>query len=696
MTGLLEPRAVGTDLIRRDAPLKVRGAATYAYETPVDHPAYVHPVQATVVRGRVTGMDTSVAEALEGVLAVLTPFSAERLASTEDAELAVLQTDEVAFRGQIIGLVVAETSETAREAADLVAVTYDVWPHDVALAADSDSLYAPEKVNPGFPTDTAEGDVETAMAAAPVKVAETYTTPWLFNAPMEPHATTALWDGGRLTLWDSTQGVHPARETARKVFGLEPEDVRVICPYVGGGFGSKGELHAGTIAAALAARAVPGKPVKLALTRQQMFALTGYRTPTIQRVQLGADRSGRLSALAMDVVEQTSRIKEFAEQTAVPARSMYTAENRRTTHRLAALDVPVPSWMRAPGECPGMFGPEVAMDELAELLDIDPIELRIRNEPDVDPDSGQPWSSRNLVACLREGARRFGWNTDRRPGVRREGGVLVGTGVAASVYPVNRMPASTANVRYTAEGWVVEIGAADLGTGTWTTLPQIAADALDVPVADVEVRIGDTDHPMASVAGGSSGMTTWGSAVIGAATAFRDKFGDRPEPGDEAQGDVGPPDEDHAMSAFGAQFAEAHVDPDTGEVRVPRLLGVFAAGRIINPRLARSQFLGGMTMGLSMALHEQGVLDPRTGHIVNHDLAEYHIAAHADVTEIEAHWVEEHDPYVNAIGSKGIGEIGIVGTAAAVANAVYHACGVRVRDLPVTLDKVLAGLGDGR
>jgi xanthine dehydrogenase YagR molybdenum-binding subunit len=254
------------------------------------------------------------------------------------------------------------------------------------------------------------------------------------------------------------------------------------------------------------------------------------------------------------------------------------------------------------------------------------------------------------------------------------------------------MPASTANIRYTAEGWVVEIGAADLGTGTWTTLPQIAADALGVPVEDVQVRIGDTEQPMASVAGGSSGMTTWGSAVIAAATAFRDKFGDHPEPGDEAQGDVGPPDEDHAMSAFGAQFAEAHVDPDTGEVRVSRLLGVFAAGRIINPRLARSQFLGGMTMGLSMALHEQGVLDPRTGHIVNHDLAEYHIAAHADATGMEAHWVDEHDPHVNAIGSKGIGEIGIVGTAAAVANAVYHASGVRVRDLPVTLDKVLAGL----
>jgi xanthine dehydrogenase YagR molybdenum-binding subunit len=518
------------------------------------------------------------------------------------------------------------------------------------------------------------------------------------NNPMEPHATVARWDtddGGRLTLWDSTQGVHAVRTAVAGVFGLSPDRVRVICPFVGGGFGSKGTPHAHVVLAALAARAVPGRAVKLVLTRQQMFALVGYRTPTIQRVRLAADRDGRLSAVAMDVVEQTSRIKEFAEQTGLPARMMYAAPHRRTTHRLAALDVPVPSWMRAPGECPGMFGPEVAMDELAEAVGVDPIELRIRNEPERDPETGLPFSSRDLVGCLREGARRFGWAArDPRPGARRDGRWLVGLGVAASVYPTFRMSASTARIRRDADRYVVEIGAADLGTGTWTTLPQIAADALDVPVDQVDVRIGDTAYPMASVAGGSSGMTTWGSAVVAAARAFRAKFGADPADGDEADADVpaNPARERYAMYAFGAQFVEARVDVDTGEIRVPRATGVFAAGRIINPVTARSQFIGGMTMGLSMALHENSVLDPRFGHVVNHDLAEYHITTHADAPAIDVHWRDDPDPHVNPMGSKGIGEIGIVGTAAAVANAVHNATGVWVRDLPITLDKLLPHL----
>jgi xanthine dehydrogenase YagR molybdenum-binding subunit len=695
MTDLLEPQAIGQPLARRDGELKVRGAATYAYETPVDDAAYCWPVQATIARGRITSIDTAAAEALPGVLAVLTPATAERLASTEDRELAVLQDDDVAFRGQLVAAVVATTSETARHAADLVDVRYAEQPHDTVFSAGRDDLYQPDKVNPGFPTDTTTGDVEAAMAAADATVEQTYTTARYHNNPLEPHSTTALWDDGRLTLWDSTQGVHPARATVATVFGLPRERVRVVCPYVGGGFGSKGSPHANVVLAALAARALPGRPVKLALSRQQMFFLAGYRTPTIQRMQLAAGRDGRLTAIAIDVVEQTSRIKEFAEQTGTPTRMMYASPNRRTTHRLARLDVPVPSWMRAPGECPGMFGPEVALDELAEKLDLDPVELRIRNEPEVDPETGKPWSSRHLVECLREGAERFGWaGRDPRPGVRREGRWLVGSGVASSVYPTYRQARSTATVRFENGRYVAEIGSADLGTGAWTVLPQIAADALGVDVDDVDVRIGDTRYPVASVAGGSSGTSTWGSAIVVAARAFRDKFGGSPDDGDEMQGDVdqAAKDEDHASYAFGAQFAEARVDVDTGEIRVPRLIGVFAAGRIINPRTARSQFLGGMTMGLSMALHENSVFDDRLGQVVNHDLAEYHISVNADVTAMEAYWLDEHDPYVNAMGSKGIGEIGITGTAAAVANAVWHATGVRVRDLPVTLDKVLAGL----
>jgi xanthine dehydrogenase YagR molybdenum-binding subunit len=689
---LLQPRAMGRDLVRRDGRLKVTGTAPFAYEAPLGNPAYCHLIQATIARGRVTAMDTTSAQSLDGVITVLTPDNAERLASTEDNEIAVLQSDEVAFRGQIIGAVIAETSEVARHAAALVRVTYSQAPHDVELSADRADLYKPDKINPSYPTDTADGDVASAMATAPVTLEYTYTTAMYHNNPMEPHTTTALWDG-LLTLWDSSQGVHGARAAIAKVFGFDNEQVRVVSPYVGGAFGSKGRLHAPIVVAAMAARAAPGRAVKLALTRQQMFFLAGYRTPTIQKMQLAADRDGHLAAIAIDVVEQTSRIKEFAEQTGMPTRVMYAAPNRRTTHRLAALDVPVPSYMRAPGECHGMFGPEVALDELAEQLGLDPIELRIRNEPAVDPDSGKPWSSRNLVACLREGAARFGWaDRDPAPGARRQGDWLIGTGVAASVYPTYRMPVSTATLRYEGGHYVVEIGAADLGTGTWTTLPQIAADALGVDVERVEARIGDTDYPIASVAGGSSGMTTWGSAVVEAARAFRDKFGADPANGDEADGSVGPPTDKYAMHAFGAQFVEAKVHADTGEIRVPRLLGVFAAGRIINPRTARSQFIGGMTMGLSMALHENSVLDPRFGHVVNHDFADYHISACADVGDVQAHWIDEYDPHVNAMGSKGIGEIGIVGTAAAVVNAVYHATGVRVRDLPVTLDKVLAQL----
>ncbi|SHM84368.1 xanthine dehydrogenase family protein molybdopterin-binding subunit [Actinacidiphila paucisporea] len=687
------PRAVGTPLDRLDGHAKVTGTARYAYEQPVDAPAYLHAVQATVARGRITAIDTEAAEAVPGVLAVLTHHNAPRLADTGDAELAVLQSDAVAFRGQIIGGVVATTSETARYAASLVRTTYDEQPHDTGLRADRDDLYAPEKVNGGYATDTAQGDVEAALAAAAVTVDRTYSTAMYHNNPMEPLTTVACWADGELTLHDSTQGVHMVRSQVAPLFRLETEQVHVVSPHVGGGFGSKGTPHAPVVLAAMAAHLVPGRPVKFALTRQQMFSLAGYRTPTVQRVRLGADRDGRLAALSVDAISQTSRIKEFAEQTAVPSRTMYAAPHRRTTHRVARLDVPVPSWMRAPGECPGMFGAEVAMDELADACGVDPVELRVRNEPETDPESGLPFSSRNLVACLREGARRIGWERrDPTPRARYEEGRLVGLGVAASVYPVLWMPGSSATVRAGADGrYTVSIGAADLGTGTWTALTQIAADALDVPVERVELRIGDTVFPPASVAGGSSGITAWGSAVVHAARRMRESFGESPHEGAEATGETGdnPATERFAMYAFGAQFAEIRVHPETGEVRVPRLVGVFAAGRIVNPKTARSQLIGGMTMGLSMALHEQSYFDDHVGQVANHDFAEYHIATNADVDRIEASWLDEDDPHVNPMGTKGIGEIGIVGTAAAVANAAYNATGVRVRDLPITLDKFL-------
>jgi xanthine dehydrogenase YagR molybdenum-binding subunit len=575
-------------------------------------------------------------------------------------------------------------------------VHYEEQPHDVELRADRSDLYTPQQLIPDMQTNTVQGDVEVALASVPISLDHTYTTPAEHNNPLEPHATVAIWSDEGLTLYDANQGAHFTRDAVASAFRLPPERVRVIARYVGGGFGSKGFPHPHTILTVMAAQATR-RPVKLALTRQQMFALTGYRTPTIQRIRLGADRNGRLTAIAHDTVEQTATIYEFAEPTAIATRMMYAAPNRRTTHRLARLDVPANSWMRAPGECPGMFALESAMDELAIACGLDPIELRIRNEPAVDPETGHPFSSRNLVACLREGAQRFGWvQRDPQPRARRDGSWLIGTGVAASTYPAYQFPA-TALVQVDHAGrYRVRIDATDIGTGAWTALTQIAADALEVLPERVQLEIGDSALPRAFLAGGSTGTASWGWAIFNAASALRTRLhkeygGIIPAGGLEASGafETNPEAQQFSMHAFGAQFAEVRVNADTGEVRVPRLLGVFAAGRIINPKTARSQFLGGMTMGLSMALHEASVLDPRFGDYVNHDFAEYHIATNADVGTIDVTWIDEEDLHVNPMGSKGIGEIGIVGAAAAIANAVYHATGIRIRDLPITLDKLL-------
>ena len=689
-------RAIGVPLTRIDGVQKVTGAAKYAYEYPVEGVTYVFPVQSTIAKGRVVSIDASAAQALPGVIAVLSHENAPQLAPLDDAELAVFQSDAVAYHGQFVAAVVAETSEIARQAASLVVVRYEEQPHDVELRADRGDLSTPQRLLTGDEPDTASGDVEAALASAAVSLDHTYMTPPYHNNPLEPHATTAVWSDDGVTLYDANQGAHFTRDTVASAFRLPPERVRVIAPYVGGGFGSKGFAHPHVILAVMAAQATR-RPVKLALTRQQMFALSGYRTPTIQRMRLGADRDGRLRAIVHDVVEQTATIQEFAEHTAVVTRMMYAAPNRRTTHRLARLDVPVPTWMRAPGECPGMFALESAMDELAIACGLDPIELRLRNEPAVDPETGRPFSSRNLVACLRQGAQRFGWAPhDPKPRVRRDGSWLIGTGVAASTFPALQFPATALAQVDRAGNYQVRIDATDIGTGAWTVLTQIAADALEVPPERVQLEIGDNSLPKAFLAGGSAGTASWGWAIFNAASALRTRLheeygGSVPAEGLEATGafETNPEAQQFSMHAFGAQFAEVRVNADTGEVRVPRLLGVFAAGRIINPKTARSQFLGGMTMGLSMALHEASVLDPRFGDFVNHDFAEYHIATNADVGTIDVTWIDEEDLHVNPMGAKGIGEIGIVGTAAAIANAVYHATGIRIRDLPITLDKLL-------
>jgi xanthine dehydrogenase YagR molybdenum-binding subunit len=687
--------AVGAAMTRIEGREKVAGRAQYAFEQHLEGMAYAWIVQATVAKGRVRGVDTEAALAVAGAVAVLWHDNAPRLASHDDRELAVLQTPEVAYRGQVVAVAIADSIEAAREAADAVRVDYETAPHDVVLSADHPKLYKPDHVNPTYETDTELGEVDAALAASRFAIDATYTTPAQNNNPMEPHATVAAWRDGDLTLYESTQGAPMARDTVAKVLGLPPERVRVISHHVGGGFGAKGLPKPTAIVAALSAQAV-GRPVKLAATRQQMFALTGYRTPTIQRLRLGADADGRLTAISHEVFEQSSTLREFAEQTAVATRKMYAAPNRRTQHRLVRLDVPTPTWMRAPGETPGMFAAECAMDEMAIAAGIDPVELRIRNEPEVGPESGLPFSSRNLVACLREGAERFGWADRER---RREGRWLIGTGVASSTYPARRR-ASSATARAEPDGdFVVSIGAADIGTGARTALTQIASDALGASPARVRVEIGDSALGSAPLAGGSMGTASWGSAIVKACEALRAQLsdnGDVPPEGVEATADTTEDveaDERLERHSFGAQFAEVRVDSLTGEVRVARMLGVFAAGRIVNPITARSQFIGGMTMGISMALHEESVLDREFGDYLNHDLAQYHFAACADILDIEATWIDEADDHLNPIGVKGIGEIGIVGTAAAVANAVHHATGIRIRDLPIRLDRLLeAGL----
>jgi xanthine dehydrogenase YagR molybdenum-binding subunit len=689
--------AVGTPVRRIEGRAKVTGQARYAVEHPVDRVLYAVAVTSTVAAGRIRAVDMARARADPKVVAVISHENAPRLVRVDDGELHILQSPEVAYRGQLVAAAVAETLEAAAAAAELVAIDYDERPPDVRLRADHPRLYAPETVNAGFPTDTGQGDFDAAFAGAAVRIDQTYETPTVHNNPLEPHASLAAWDDdGGLTVYDSTQGAPRARETLAEVFGLDPARVRVISPHVGGGFGSKGTPRPHAVLAALAAR-MTGRPVKLALTRRQTFSMTGYRTPTIQRLRLGADADGRLRAIGHDAILQTSTVREFVEQAAVSTRMMYAAPHRRTTHRVVRLDVPTPSWMRAPGECPGMFALESAIDELSVAAGLDPVEVRIRNEPETEPESGLAFSSRNLVACLRAGAERFGWagrDPTPRPGAGRW---LTGTGVAASTYPAYRS-ASRASAHAAPDGaFTVRVGAADIGTGARTVLTQIAADALGVPPDRVTVEIGDSALPRAPVAGGSMGTASWGTAVVRACEALVARLADHggavPAGGLDADADT---DEEVQAKAelarhgFGAQFAEVRVDRETGEVRVPRLLGIFAVGRIINPMTARSQLIGGMTMGLSMALHEESVVDLRFGDYVNRDLAQYHVATIADAGGIEAGWVDEEDTELNPMGSKGIGEIGIVGTAAAIANAIHHATGVRVRRLPITLETLLA------
>ncbi len=695
--------AVGTAHTRVEGRDKVTGAARYAGEVPFADLAHGWLALSTVTRGRVRSIDTDAVLGMPGVLAVLHHGNAPRvdtdyiglLGIPPDPTAAVFQDDRVPHAGWPVALVVAETPEQAREAAEALVVTYDEEPHDTALTSDHPGAYPADG---HMPAETEKGDLAASLASSAFVVDEEYTTPEEHHSMMEPHAATALWDGGRLEVIDSNQGATWVQTELAKMFSLDESAVRVRSEHIGGGFGSKG-LRAHQVSAVMAAT-VLHRPVRVVMTRRQMFSLAGYRSPTAQRVRLGADADGRLRALEHRSLNQTSTVYEFVEPGAGVARVMYDADAHRTANHVVRLDVPSPTFMRAPGEAPGSFAIEAALDELAERCGVDPIELRLRNEPEAGPVSGLPFSSRNLAACFREGARRFGWaERDPRPGIRRDGRWLLGTGTAAASFGAGAGP-STALLTAEADGtFTVRIAAADLGTGARTALTLVAADALEVTPERVRVRIGDSDFGPAMIAGGSMGTRSWAWAITEAARDLRERL---------ALGTTVPPegitvrsDTTAALGAlaqkerhsFGAQFAEVAVDTATGEVRVRRMLGIFAAGRIVNPLTARNQLVGGMIWGISMALHEEAVRDRATGGLYAPDLAGYHVATHADVGDIHADWVDDHDPD-DPVGIKGVGEIGIVGAAAAVANAVWHATGVRHRSLPIRPDRVLSAPTD--
>ncbi|MEV0095925.1 xanthine dehydrogenase family protein molybdopterin-binding subunit [Streptomyces sp. NPDC050738] len=692
--------AVGVAHTRVEGLEKVTGAARYAGEIPFADLAHGWLVLSTVARGRVRAIDEDAARALPGVLTVLHHKNAPRVKDDvigvlgrPDPIVEVFQHDRIPHAGWPVALVVAETSEQAREAAEALVVTYEEEPHDVTFDIGRDGAYTPQDA------EVTKGDLDAELAASAVVLDREYTTPEQHHSAMEPHAVTVHWDAGRLEVFDSNQGSRWIADDLANLFSLDQSAVHVTSEHVGGAFGSKG-LRSHHVAAVMAATELQ-RPVRVALTRRQVFAITGYRSPTAQRVRLGADPDGRLRAFAHDNLNLTSTLREFVEGGAGFGRTLYDAVAHHTVDRVVPMDVGTPTWMRAPGEAPGSFAVESAMDELAEQLGLDPIALRVRNEPEVGPISGLPFSSRNLLACLEEGARRFGWAArDPRPRVRREGRWLIGTGVAACTFPSGAAP-STASATAEPDGtFTVRITASDVGTGARTALTLIAADALEVDPGRVHVRIADSDFGNAWVAGGSMGTRSWGWAVMAAAGELREQLslvgGEIPEGGLTAVTDTAALVAQLAQKeryAFGAQFAEVAVDVSTGEVRVRRLLGVFAAGRIVNPLTARSQLVGGMTWGLSMALHEEAVRDEASGGHVGADFAGYHFAANADVPVIEADWVDDPDPD-DPVGIKGVGEIGIVGTAAAIANAVWHATGVRHRDLPIRPDRVIMAEAD--
>jgi xanthine dehydrogenase YagR molybdenum-binding subunit len=704
-------RRIGPPLDRVDGRAKVLGQATYSAEVPAGSVAYGVIVGATISRGRVTAIDASEANAVPGVLAVLTHENAPRLPGAAEKKenarvVQLLQDASVAYDGQPVALVVADSLEAAQHAAALVRPTFEEEHAESRIEPVAGTAFVPKPSGPRPSSDSHRGDFDRAYEAADVRVAQRYTMPIENHNPMEPHATLAVWQGpDRLALYDATQWVFGVQQRAAQIFGIPPDNVRVVTKFVGGAFGCKGSAWSHVFLAAMGAK-VTGRPVKLVLTRQQMFQSVGYRPQLVQEIALGARHDGTLVAVKHDVLSQTSRFDEFMEPAAYATRMLYACDNVRTSHRLVRIDASTPTFMRAPGESSGSYALESAMDELSYALGVDPLALRIKNYAERDLEEDKPYSSKTLRTCYEQGATRFGWTKRKRtPRATREGRMLVGWGMATATYPAHQNPAS-ALARLQPDGTVlVQSGTMDIGTGTYTVMTQLAAEALGLPVERVRFELGDTTQPHAPIEAGSGTVSSVGSAVTTVATKLRDavRTAASAEPTPDVYTSVarrGPIEVRHdekekddrkrfSCHSFGAQFAEVRVDEDFGTVRVTRVVGAFAAGRILNAKTARSQLLGGMVWGIGMALLENTVRDEHSARVVTKDLADYHVPVHADVPDLEVIMVPDDDPHVNAIGAKGIGEIGLVGMGAAIANAVYHATGKRVRDLPITPEKLL-------
>ena len=732
----------GQSVTRRDGIAKVTGAATFAADNHPEGVLHAVYVPATIARGRVIRLDTGAAKAHPGVVEVFTPENRPALAGDPDAKpflfafrTEVLQSAEIRYANQPIALVVAETVEAATEAARLVVPHYEALPPRLGL--DGDAPYKPESGNFGRPAETVFGDVAAGHAAARHAVDLTYETPAQYHNAMETHAIVATWDGDRLALDVPSQAIVMSRGAYGYYFGIPAENVTIRSPYLGGGFGSKAVINGPALLAILAARALR-RPVKLMLRREQMFGPVGHRGATRQRLRIGTDDGGRMTALDHESLAVTSTFDDFIEGAADASLGLYATEALRSTQYAVRADIGTPGPMRAPGIASGSAALECALDEMAEAAGLDPLEFRLRNYADAEPGTGRPYSSKALRECYRQGAERFGWAG--RPLAPRQmtddRGLLVGWGMGTALFHAPMFAAEArATLRPDGTG-LVETAAADMGQGAWTALAQIAADGLGLPLEKIEFRAGSSDLPDGGIAGGSGHTATAGGALHAAGCDAVRRLGEiavadpasplfganagviardgrlsardddsRSESyveiiaragGAAVQGTgsaARPPEaaERHAMYSHGAVFAEVKIDPALFQIRVTRLVGAFAAGRIINPHLATSQLMGGMIWGLSFALHEEARHDRRTGRIVNADFAGYHIPVNADVAGLDVITVHEEDPHVNPLGIKGVGEIGITGTVGAIGNAIWHATGTRVRRFPIRIADLLAG-----